>query len=323
MNRILTLSVAALVVLTGVAYAGSGAFLGVRLERLDEELAEKLKYKGQGAYVMSVVEDSPAEKAGIRDHTVIVKLDGNEIVGPGHLKDLLSIYSPGDKVKVKVWKDGKTRTLTVKLGEHESLLKNFKKTIVLRGEPKAWLGVSVQNLTEQLGEHFGSDKGVLVTEVVDDSPAKKAGIKAGDVITKVDDEEVEGPWNLPDVISKKEPGAKVTIHLVRDRKGLTKEVELGETPEDYRKRKRVFLWHSDDQGERRIKLDKEKLLDLDLLGFPGEIVIPEVPEIDIEVYEGVEGLNEKMKELKDDLRKEMEKLKEELKELKKSLKESK
>jgi predicted metalloprotease with PDZ domain len=310
MRQILALSAVVLLLGLGVAQAGSGAFLGVVPEPIDEKIAEELGYKGRGVYVASVVEGTAAEKAGMEDGDVIVELDGDKLVGPGHLRDVLGLHSPGDKVKVKVWRDGKTHTLTAELGEHEGVAEKIKKKIVICKEPKAWLGVKLQGLTDQLGAYFGVDKGVLVAEVFDGSPADEAGLAAGDVITRVGDKDVHECCALPKIVGEREPGDKVSVTLVRKGKTLTKEVELAEPPEEYRK-KRCMVYAHGIPGMECLGHLKHlgKLKELEALSDI-EIEIPdiEIPEIEIDLEE---------------LREDMEELKEELQELKKELKEKK
>ncbi len=232
-------------------------------------------------------------------------------------------------MKIKVWRDGKTHKLTAELGESEDVVGKFKKKIIIGCkpkdwiEPKAWLGVKFQALTDQLGDHFGAEEGVLVSEVLEDSPAERAGIEAGDVITAVDDEEVEDLGALPENISAKEPGTMVTIALIRDGETLTRKVELSEPPEEYRKKYHVqnrHFGHWDSPGETILgKLHKLKCLKLlesaegleSLEGLEGLEGLKGI-EIEVETYEDFEGLKEDIEELR-----------EELNELKENLKQSK
>jgi hypothetical protein len=85
--------------------------------------------------------------------------------------------------------------------------------------PKAYLGVELQGLTDQLGGYFGvkDGKGALISRVVDGSPADEAGLKAGDVITKIGDEVVEDPSDVTEQISNAEPGDSVNVTYLGDR----------------------------------------------------------------------------------------------------------
>ena len=78
------------------------------------------------------------------------------------------------------------------------------------------IGIGTQTLTKQLAEYFGVSEGILVTSVNDNSPAAKAGLKAGDVITAVDGEKVSSPGDISRAIGKKQDGP-VTLTVVRDR----------------------------------------------------------------------------------------------------------
>jgi serine protease Do len=96
-----------------------------------------------------------------------------------------------------------------------------------------WLGITVQNLTDDLASYFGlPDKnGVLVAKVLEDGPAKKADMKEGDVIKKVDDKVVNNVKELLSVIGAAEVNKKVKILVIRDKKEKTLEVQIGERPE--------------------------------------------------------------------------------------------
>ena len=98
-------------------------------------------------------------------------------------------------------------------------------------EPSAWLGVQIQSLTDQLRQYFGikHDGGVLVSEVIKDGPAEKAGLKAGDIIMKVDDTNISDTDELQKVIRGYDPKTQVTIQFIRDRKEKKQKITLGET----------------------------------------------------------------------------------------------
>ena len=295
----------------GIAAAGSGAFLGVVPHSIDEEIAEDLGYEGsKGVYISSVVEGTAADKAGMKDDDVIVEFAGDEVVGDGHLRELIGLHAPGDKVKIKVWRDGKTHTLTAELGEQKGAAAKIKKIMTKFhscDEPKAWLGIKMQGLTDQLADYFGVEQGALVTEVVEDSPAEKAGLRAGDVITSLGDKDVETPSAASKIVGEMEPGQKVSISFVRKGSKMSKEAELVEPPEDFRKKCMVHIWHGDDDFPGAMM--KKKILGLEGLEALKDLEI-EIPEIEIEVHEDMEELREEL----DELREELEELKEELKE---------
>jgi serine protease Do len=107
----------------------------------------------------------------------------------------------------------------------EQLTKNGK---VVRG----WLGVSIQELSPELAQQFGvsEPKGVLVSEVLDDSPAKRAGFERGDVILEYDGRPVENPTQLRNAVAKTVIGKKATIKYIRDKRVRTIDVAIAEQP---------------------------------------------------------------------------------------------
>lgn len=100
-----------------------------------------------------------------------------------------------------------------------------------------WLGVTVQDLDDNLVKYFGlSDKnGVLVAKVLDSSPAQKAGIKEGDVIKRFDNKQINNVRELLNIVGKTEVGKKVITSVVRDKKEINLEVQIGERPQDLEK----------------------------------------------------------------------------------------
>lgn len=112
----------------------------------------------------------------------------------------------------------------------ENLIKKGK---VIRG----WLGVSIQPVTPELAKQFNlrDDKGVLIGDVVEDSPAEKAGIQRGDVITEYDGREATDPTNLRNMVANTAPNKEVTIKLIREESAKTIKVVIAELPSDMQK----------------------------------------------------------------------------------------
>jgi hypothetical protein len=111
-------------------------------------------------------------------------------------------------------------------------------------KPHGFLGVRVTGISEDLGEYFGVDccEGVLVIEVVNDSPAERAGLKEGDVILKVDSREIKGPDGLVEYVKKFEPGEKVEVTYKRKRRTRTVMVDLQGAPG------KDMFWHQKGDG---------------------------------------------------------------------------
>ena len=107
----------------------------------------------------------------------------------------------------------------------DQLVKHGK---VVRG----WLGVSIQDLSPELASQFGlpEPKGVLVSEVMDDSPAKRAGLERGDVIVEYDGKPAENPTQLRNAVAQTIVGRKVVVKFIRDKKARMVEVTITEQP---------------------------------------------------------------------------------------------
>jgi serine protease Do len=99
---------------------------------------------------------------------------------------------------------------------------------------RGWLGVSIQPLTPELAQSFGLKEpaGVLIADIVQDSPAAKAGIAAGDIIVEFDGKKVDSPQDLQRVVAATTPGKGVPVKVWRDKGNRTLEIKIGETPDD-------------------------------------------------------------------------------------------
>ncbi len=232
--------------------------LGVGIGDVDAAKAQELKLPGEyGALVKRVEEDSPAAKAGIEKDDVILEFAGEKVRSAAQLRRLVRETPPGRNVTLVVSRAGQTRTVALKLEKGEGHFA-FASTIQAPGPMPAmpvvpqfefglpehdfvWfpggarLGISGDELTSQLAEYFGvkQGKGVLVREVVVGSAADKAGLKAGDVIVRVDDEEVGSVSKLRHSLGQdRDEKRTVKLTIVRDRKemALTAELEPAAPP---------------------------------------------------------------------------------------------
>lgn len=115
----------------------------------------------------------------------------------------------------------------------DSLIKKGK---VIRG----WFGVTIQNMTPELARQFNlkDEKGVLVADVIEGSPAEKAGIQRGDVIIEYEGKKVEEPYQLRNMVANTSPGEEVTIKLIRENRTITKRVTISELPAEMQKASR-------------------------------------------------------------------------------------
>jgi serine protease Do len=218
---------------------GSG-FLGVYTEEINKDNMSQYGLRdARGVGITEVVKDSPAEKAGLRKGDAIIRFDNEAVGSVRKLNRLVSEVAPDHKVNLTISRGGAEQELAVTIGKRQGYSETLGKMTIPRGSfpriedmPEGMnfftlgnsrrIGVSTTQLTKQLADYFGvaDGKGVLVTSVSENSPAAKAGIKAGDVITAVDGEKVEGSGDLSRAINKQKDG-DVTLTIVREKNQRT------------------------------------------------------------------------------------------------------
>ena len=335
MKRLCYLTVAVIVALglvVGPATANSykaskKAWLGVSTQTVDYELAETfdlpVKY---GVVVNEVVEDSPADEAGLEEDDVIIGFDGSKITDADELVEMIDEHRPGDEVILTVMREGNEVELTVTLEKRPGYDKSIwiskspgnKDYFFYYDDERSYLGVSLLDLTSQLGDYFGLDKGrgALIAEVRDDSPAEEAGLKAGDVIVSIDKDKIFDSEEVRDFISEKEPGDKVEVTVVRDKKERKFSVEVAEAEEESDAYSHI-LFRQFYGPDFDFMLPKMKAM-AKLRAIPS---IPPLPGLDLDDFHGFDPddfdeLELEMKKLKKELKslhKEMEELREKLK----------
>jgi S1-C subfamily serine protease len=276
-------------------------WLGVYLQDITAGLKESMDLRSkEGVLVRDVVEDSPAERAGVEQKDVIIEFDGKEVTDASEFTDMVRGTSPRQKAELKIIRDGKEKTLTVTLGKSPekelSIEREFEsprakeqrtnpETHFFRFFSGSRIGVKVQDLTEQLGIYFGVEdgEGALITEVEEDMPAYQAGLKAGDVIVEVDGKKIKGTEDVMDAISEKEKGDKAEIKVIRNRRPQDFTVEVKE-------------------GERETSFDFSGLDQLKIL--PKSPLPPEtnwMEESSSDLKQEMQELREELQDLKDQL----------------------
>ncbi len=172
-----------------------------------------------------------------------------------------------DEVELEYFRDGKMNSTNVKIEKRKSpqIFMNKKPHIIKEkfhhSTNSVFLGVKVESLTDQLRKYFevSDGLGVLVAEVVEDSPAEKAGLKAGDVITKVEDREVKNHKDLVRGLNYFDPNDEVEIYFVRNKSKKSVDVTLAEPQDNFEK----MIWIDDNKFMHDFDIDIHQLEDID------------------------------------------------------------
>ena len=139
-----------------------------------------------------------------------------------------------------------------------------------------WIGVYMQpELTEDLAKKFGVEGGVLVTEVVKSSPAEKAGVKAGDVIQKVNEKDVNSPMDLKNEVLKLKIGEEIVLTLVREREEITIALTTGKILEEI-VRAEEEKKEEEEEAEKEIEEALDKAPEETLLGIKVQPITSEL-----------------------------------------------
>lgn len=164
-------------------------WLGVQVQQVTPELAKSFGLdRERGALVADVVPDTPAEKAGIERGDVIVEFNGRKIEHMNDLPRVVASTQPGADVEVKVLRKGQEKMVRVKVSE----MTEERTARGGGGSIEEGLGMTVQELTPEIARSLGltETKGVVVSNVEDESPADEAGIQRGDVVLEVNQKKV-------------------------------------------------------------------------------------------------------------------------------------
>jgi serine protease Do len=191
-------------------------FLGILPQEIDRDLADALSVEPKsGILVGSVVEDSPAEAAGMRRRDIIIELDGKPVSGDvDEFRLGVAQMGTGREVEVLVLRDGKRKELKVKLGERPT----EQAAAAQPREREVWLGLRVDDVTGPQGSRQAPpdvESGVVVVDVEQGSPAWDEGIRAGDLIEEIDGKVVGDLEDYERLAQEaREKGGKPVLFLV-------------------------------------------------------------------------------------------------------------
>jgi C-terminal processing protease CtpA/Prc len=222
----------------------SNGWLGLDIAEVTPESAQNLKLSAvRGVVVKRVEEKSPADQAGLKENDVITEYEGQVVEGTAQFRRLIRETPPGRSVAVKLIRAGAEQTVTVTVAERRAAFERWEPR-VLSGLPDShpeiftfsmpdgdlpdsfagnflghspMLGIQAEELRGQLGEYFGAPngEGVLVRDVRSGSAAEKAGLKAGDVITKVDSRGVKTLSDLREQMRQASGDKPVQLTVLR------------------------------------------------------------------------------------------------------------
>ncbi len=234
-----------------------GGYLGIGGVEVTPDRVKALNLKEErGVEVSSVAEGGPAARAGIKAGDVVLEFNGTPVQGTVEFQRMVAETPPGRQVKITVWRNGAEQTITATIGERKNSI-----TTITPEDGRTWtfdmpdmqgmprmpefniphleaispspvLGIYGEPLgeTEQLAEFFGVADGVLVRSVRKGSAAEKAGIKAGDVITKVDGSHVSSSTDIIRTLrSLRGKKNTFTVTVVRNKKETPINVTLEST----------------------------------------------------------------------------------------------
>jgi len=238
---------------TNLQGASSG-YLGVGVQDLDAEKVKALNLKdNSGVVVTSVTEGEPGAKAGIHVNDVIVEMNGQKMTSQEQVLDAIIGKSPGAKINLTILRNGTRQDVVATLGTRppDLPLTAFPAGVIPIGpmSPDALAGMAAAmgavdapragfdcvDLMPQLAEFFGVQEGVLVESVTLRSPAERAGLKAGDIVTKVNGIPVANSREISFVIRQANKKL-IAFTVVRNKKEVTLNIELA--------------WNRADQSDR-------------------------------------------------------------------------
>jgi len=241
-----------------------GSWLGVGVSEVTSDKVKELKLPAErGALLGNIVPDSPAAKAGLKENDVVTEINGTRVEGTEQFRRMIREIPSGRTAQLTIWRDGRSQTIGVMLGKSENkhgmpMVRSTPGTFAFRmpdlpevqelpdmggmrnftfsTSRRARLGIDAEDLDGDFGKYFGAPdgEGILVRNVFPDSPAAKAGLKAGDVITSFNGERVHGISELREKLMGLKDANSAKLGLLRNKSELSVTVDLP-TPQQKQK----------------------------------------------------------------------------------------
>ena len=324
--------------------SGAGSYLGVDIADVTSERLSALKLKEEkGVEVTMVDQDAPAGKAGLKEHDVILSMNGTPVDSAAQLRRMIHETPSGRVVTLGLSRDGQPMTLKVQLADrHKEFSYVAPKAKELPMMPEIHIpdidipsfnmvmvtssarsGLTVENITSQLGEFFGvkNGNGVLVRSVEKGSRAEKAGFHAGDIIVKVNDQFIHDTSDFMHAVRSRN-GDSVSVGVIRDKKEQNLNLTLPERKESGELR--------DEEGADGDTVEAETAVDL---GELQQEIAKMRPEIEVaaeyarksadearkSVCQAQRQVREESRKQREELRKEQEKLRKEMQHMSRQL----
>ncbi|HTQ98123.1 MAG TPA: PDZ domain-containing protein, partial [Candidatus Acidoferrum sp.] len=220
-----------------VFVTSGGGWLGAGISEVSADKVKELKLQAERGVVLGkIVPESPAAKAGLKESDVITEINGQHVEGTEQFRRMIHEIPSGRSVQFTVWRNGQSQTVNVTLGKAElrrdtvmaqAAPGNFAfkipdgpDTIEMFsapwGMPRTHLGIDAENLDGEFGHYFGAPdgEGILVRGVFPETPAAKAGLKVGDVITSVNGDRIRSVGELREKIAEKQKDKTVKLGVI-------------------------------------------------------------------------------------------------------------
>jgi serine protease Do len=238
-----------------VSLGGPVSYLGIGVKEILADRAKELKLKEEaGVEVTRVDDNSPAAQAGLKAGDAVLEYQGQRVEGAEQFVRLVRETPVGRQVRLKIVRSGSSQTLNAVIGSRENAMFGMSqrdrerverqmervrerlKTLpeirmpdvphAVMGWRSGMIGIDGESVEGQLAEFFGVKEGVLVRSVARDMPAEKAGIKAGDVIVRVEDARVRSPRDITSAIRAAANRKQLKIVVVRQKQEMTFDVTV-------------------------------------------------------------------------------------------------